>query len=174
VGQFEMGTKLAIGAGILVAGAAVAGAAAAAARSVPVPPTTTLATHPEINGDITVVGSVPGPGGTVSFSGGSVSITLRAVSPYAVNAGPARISFAKSVPPIFANPCATLVGTHPDLRPNEALMVTVTGAVTNSGICGVQFDAHSLRVVLQETGGPQVFQTGGLIPDLPIMLSFVP
>ena len=174
VGQFEMGTKVAIGAGVLLAGAAVAGAAAAAGRSVPVPPATTLATHPEINGDVTVVGSVPGPGGTVSFSGGSVSITFRVVSPYAVNAGPARITFAKSVPPIFANPCATVIGTHPDLRPMESITMTVTGHLTNDGICGPQFDAHSLRVILQETGGPQIFQTGGLIPDLPIMLSFVP
>lgn len=175
VGQFEMGTKVAVGLGILVAGAAVAGAVAAAGKSVSVP-TTTFVAQPEIGGDIALVSTAPGAGGTVSISQTPLAVTLRAVSPFSVSSGPARVQFARTATggSFFAS-CATLLGTHPDFHPGETVTMTVTGLLTNDHNCGDQFDAHGMHVVLLEAAGPQVLQTGtGFIPDIVISLSFVP
>jgi len=177
VGQFEMGTKLAIGAGVLVAGAAVAGAAAAAAKGVQGAPVTTIASNPAVAGDIALVGTNPAAGSTVSLAGTPVSVTMRVFSPYAVAAGPALLQFAHNLPQNgFVTFCASLTGTHPDIPANTSLTITVSGAVGSVNGCGDRFDVHSARVTLTEgNGGRQVLGTGtGFISDLPVVLSFVP
>jgi Flp pilus assembly protein TadD len=171
VGQFEMSTKVAVGAGLVLAGAAVAGAAAAAKKE-PVSTATTIAPRPDLGGDITLLSTDPARGGTISFAGSVVSVTFRAVSPYAVPAGPVRVTFSNTRS--FLNNCATLTGSHPGLSVNEPITVTVTGRVT-PGFCGDRFDSPLLRILMQQSGGPQVLQTGtGFTPDIAVPFAFVP
>jgi Tfp pilus assembly protein PilF len=173
VGQFEMGPVMAIGAGAALAGAAVAGAMAAGKKEPATPTTTTIPVRPDLGGDIQLLSSNPPPGGTISLTGTVVSMAFRAVSPYAVPAGPVRVVFSRSSS--FFNECATLTGEHPDLRANEPLTLTVSGRIAAEAQCGDQFSVRLLRVFFQQAGGPQVLQTGnGFIPDLIVNYDVVP
>jgi Flp pilus assembly protein TadD len=174
IGQFEMGTKVAIGAGVVLAGAAVAGAAVAASKSSGSgSPPTTIPARPDLGGDIVLLTSDPAPGGTISLAGSVVAMSFRAVSPYDVPAGPARVQFSNTGG--FFTACGTLTGSHPDLHPNEPITVAVSGRVTNSGFCGDRFDVRLIRVLLQAPSGPLVLQTGtGFLPDIPLTFTVVP
>jgi hypothetical protein len=173
IGQFEMGTKVAVGAGVVLAGAAVAGAALAASKGSGAPPPTTIPARPDLGGDIVLLSSDPAPGGTISLAGSMVAMSFRAVSPYDVPAGPARVQFSNMSS--FFQACATLTGTHVDLRPNEPITVGVSGRMTNAGFCGDRFDVRLVRVLLQAPSGPLVLQTGtGFLPDLPLVFTVVP
>jgi Flp pilus assembly protein TadD len=172
IGQFEMGTKVAIGAGVVVAGAAVAGVVAAAGKETQFS-TTTIPVRPDLGGDIALVSSNPAPGGTISVSGTVVAMTFRAVAPFAVPAGPATVIFSRSGG--FITQCATLTGSHPGLVPNEPITLTLTGHVVRGEFCGDQFDARIVRVFLRQASGPQILSTGtAYLPDLPLAFSFVP
>jgi hypothetical protein len=172
VGQFEMSTKVAVGAGLVVAGAAVAGAAAAAKKE-PVSTATTLPSRPDLGGEITLASTNPGQGGTISLGTTIVSVTVRAMAPYAVPAGPMTVSFSNTRN--FFTPCASLTGSHPGLVPGQPITVTVTGRPVSTTFCGDRFDSLLLRVSLQQQGGPQVLQTGnGFVPDIFAAFTFVP
>jgi Flp pilus assembly protein TadD len=174
VGQFEMGTKIAIGGGVVLAGAAIAAGTAAAGRQREAPPPVTLAPRPDLGGDIQLLASDPPPGGTISLGGSVVSMSFRAVSPYAVPAGTVTVQFSRSAS--FFSPCGTLAGAQPGLRVNEPIEVTVSGHVTSSGFCGDDWEAVRLiRVLFRESGGPQVLQTGnGFLPDIAVTFTVVP
>lgn len=173
IGQFEMGPKLAIGAGVVLAGAAVAGAAAAANKESTVT-TTTFPSRPDLGGDITLLSSSPPPGGTISLSSTTMTMSFRAVSPYAVPAGPAQVIFSSSTG--FVLNCATLNGTHPGLQPNEPITLTLSGSVVaGNGNCGPEYAVRLVRVLLRQASGPQVLQTGtGFLPDIPLAFNVVP
>jgi hypothetical protein len=150
----------------------VAGAAAAAGKGVSAS-TTTLPLRPDLGGDIALLSSSPPPGGTISVAGTVVSMTFKAVSPYAVPPGPARVIFSRSVS--FLETCATLSGSHPGLQPNEPITLTLTDRVVNSASCGDRYDVRRVRVLLQQAGGPQVLQTGtGFLPDMSLQFAVVP
>jgi hypothetical protein len=100
-------------------------------------------------------------------------MSFRAVSPYEVPAGPARVQFSSTSN--FFQACATLTGSHVDLRPNEPITVNVSGRMANAGFCGDQFSVRLVRVLLQAPSGPLVLQTGtGFLPDIPLAFSVVP
>jgi Flp pilus assembly protein TadD len=172
IGQFEMSTKVAVGAGLVLAGAAVAGAAAAS-RKEPAVTGTTLPVRPDLGGDITLVSTDPTQGGTISLAGTTVTMTFRAVAPYAVPAGPARVSFSNTRG--FFTPCANLTGSHPGLQAGEPITVTVSGRAVSTSFCGDRFDVFLIRITLQQAAGPQLLATGnGFLPDIPANYVFVP
>jgi hypothetical protein len=100
-------------------------------------------------------------------------MSFRAVAPYAVPGGPLRVLLSE--PSGFFLTCATLVGTHPGLQPNQPITVTVSGTFANGGGCGDEFESRLVRVVLQQAGGPQNLSTGtAFLPDLPVRFKIVP